>query len=234
MNNKEKCRELKSIRKQMADNLGVELNQTECTYEGECSGTCPKCQKEEKTLNRVLLSGAVAATIIALSGCTPDLSGDVPMEVSPTPTVVVEPLGGDVSAPETTDICTTDKNPTDAPIDIGTDELVGIVPMDITPEIEALEGDVEAPVEEFEYNVEGRIPEDDILDACCKYKNAIASGIEYYNGNMADVSFCSVGTDENGNLSSTIVDIISVDIFSGDATTSKGEEFNIWDYIEKN
>ena len=31
---REKCNHLKEIRKNMADELGIELNQTVCTYEG--------------------------------------------------------------------------------------------------------------------------------------------------------------------------------------------------------
>lgn len=37
---KEQCRELKTIRAQMAADLGIDLKQRECTYEGYCSGTC--------------------------------------------------------------------------------------------------------------------------------------------------------------------------------------------------
>lgn len=79
MSNKEKCRKLKSIRKEMADQLGVDLKQTECTYEGECSGTCPKCKNEENILNKVLLSGAAIVTGTMLAACAPDevIGGDV-------------------------------------------------------------------------------------------------------------------------------------------------------------
>lgn len=38
MGHKELCRQLKKIRKDMADKLGIDLHQTECTYPGECSG----------------------------------------------------------------------------------------------------------------------------------------------------------------------------------------------------
>ena len=82
MDNKERCRILKEIRKETAEKIGVELNQTECTYKGECSGTCPKCRQEEEKLNKALLGGKVAAVALAsslaLSGCASDtLSGNV-------------------------------------------------------------------------------------------------------------------------------------------------------------
>lgn len=36
---KERCKKLKEIRKKVADKIGVDLHQTECTFEGKCSGT---------------------------------------------------------------------------------------------------------------------------------------------------------------------------------------------------
>ena len=89
MTSKERCSELKKIRKTLADKLNINLNQTECTYEGECSGTSPKCKQEEKILNMALLKkGAVilGATVLTmgLASCTlinndppTDLSGDI-------------------------------------------------------------------------------------------------------------------------------------------------------------
>ena len=52
---KEQCDILKVKRKKLADELGIDLNQSECTFDGDCLGTCPKCQEEEKILNDVLL-----------------------------------------------------------------------------------------------------------------------------------------------------------------------------------
>ncbi|MBP3488897.1 MAG: hypothetical protein J6K53_10935 [Roseburia sp.] len=59
---KERCRELKLVRAKMAEELGVDLHQRECTYDGYCSGTCPKCAAEERALNEAILrrqTGAV-------------------------------------------------------------------------------------------------------------------------------------------------------------------------------
>jgi len=52
--NKEKCKQLRKVRKQIADELNIDLHQVECTYEGICSGTCPKCFQEEQILNIAL------------------------------------------------------------------------------------------------------------------------------------------------------------------------------------
>ena len=82
---KEKCKKLKEIRKKVADKIGIDLHQSECTYEGPCSGTCPKCAMEEQRLNRALLGKAalatgVAAMSIGLAGCRQaetTLEGDI-------------------------------------------------------------------------------------------------------------------------------------------------------------
>lgn len=81
---KEKCRELKKIRAQIAEDLGIDLKQSECTYEGYCSGTCPKCKSEEMMLNlaimkkqmesvdikrKVATAGITTAAALSLSGC---------------------------------------------------------------------------------------------------------------------------------------------------------------------
>lgn len=89
---KERCKKLKEIRKKIADTIGIDLHQTECTYEGECSGTCPRCQQEEQRLNQALLSKTALATgvlamSVGLTGCDfgnqGQISGDV-SSVAPT------------------------------------------------------------------------------------------------------------------------------------------------------
>ena len=46
MNGKDKCEELKRIRKELAQQNDIEYNPADCTLEGSCSGVCPTCQKE--------------------------------------------------------------------------------------------------------------------------------------------------------------------------------------------
>lgn len=89
---KEKCRELKRIRGRIAEDLGIELRQRECTYEGYCSGTCPACRKEEMQLNAALIkkqlqganlkgraatAGLAAAAALCLAGCTPPEQNEI-------------------------------------------------------------------------------------------------------------------------------------------------------------
>lgn len=119
---KERCKELKQIRAKMAENLGIDLHQRECTYEGYCSGTCPKCKSEEMQINaallkrqleeanikgRVIAAGLTTVAAVSLTGCGlqidggmtgPALEGDV-VELE---TVVQEDVieGGESFRPE--------------------------------------------------------------------------------------------------------------------------------------
>ena len=64
------CGELKSLRRRIADENGIPLRQEECTYTGECSGTCPHCEAEMRYLENAIadrLSIGKAATIAGLA-----------------------------------------------------------------------------------------------------------------------------------------------------------------------
>lgn len=98
---REKCDHLKQIRKSVADSLGVDLKQTVCNFEGECSGTCPKCQQEEKKLSKVLLAGtAVAASAaIMLTGCGFN-GGGIELEGDTSLPYSEEMIDGGMTGPE--------------------------------------------------------------------------------------------------------------------------------------
>lgn len=54
MKGKDKCNFLKLVRKDIAERYGLNYTSSECTYEGDCSGTCPKCDAELKELQEQL------------------------------------------------------------------------------------------------------------------------------------------------------------------------------------
>ena len=59
MKGKDKCEFLKGIRKRMAEANGIPYEPRECTYEGDtyegdCTGTCPFCEKEASELMAAL------------------------------------------------------------------------------------------------------------------------------------------------------------------------------------
>ena len=49
------CNYLKEIRRRIAEENGIPLNQEECTYEGLCNGTCPHCEAELQYLEREIM-----------------------------------------------------------------------------------------------------------------------------------------------------------------------------------
>lgn len=103
--NKAKCERLKQIRKQLADRIGVDLHQSECTYRGECKGTCPKCAHEEKQLNQALaakgmLVAGLATLSLGLAGCG-NQYGDLEGEVE---TIGSEAESSEMISTESTDI----------------------------------------------------------------------------------------------------------------------------------
>ena len=122
---KQTCKILKEIRKQIAEENDIELVVSECTYQGDCLGTCPKCEAEVRYLERELekrqrmgkaavFAGMSLGTLFAATSCdnsiTRPLEGDVPYipdstemtnDSIPSDTVPDEPflLEGDVVAP---------------------------------------------------------------------------------------------------------------------------------------
>ena len=63
------CAELKQIRRTIAEENGIALEIPECTFEGECAGTCPRCEAEMRYLENQLakrLSLGKVATVAGL------------------------------------------------------------------------------------------------------------------------------------------------------------------------
>lgn len=161
---KERCKALKKVRKKMADAIGVDLHQRECTYQGKCSGTCPKCKQEEDILNKALLGRAgMAAGVVALSaglaGCNPfnnvnnQIAGDMDVPVE------VEYDGGleEIDPDEATTAYNKFELEGDAELVDDPDDNLDSNSQDSTcssteedgsEEIYELEGDVAAPIEE--------------------------------------------------------------------------------------
>lgn len=120
---KQTCKILKEIRKQIAEENDIELVISECTYQGDCKGTCPKCEAEVRYLERELekrqsmgkaaiFAGMTIGTAITAAGCGPLAPTPDGMLVEPDDTItattdtvrndsVEEPflLEGDVMAP---------------------------------------------------------------------------------------------------------------------------------------
>ena len=123
---KQTCKILKEIRKQIAAENDIELVISECTYQGDCLGTCPKCEAEVRYLERELekrqrmgkaavFAGMSLGTLFAATSCNHPVPDPLAGEVMHTPDSTEMPndsvpndsipsdaylLEGDVLAPE--------------------------------------------------------------------------------------------------------------------------------------
>ena len=77
---KEKCRILKEIRAEIARQNDIEWVVSECKHQGNCKGTCPKCEQEVRQLEkalakrealgkRVAVVGVSASIALSVTGC---------------------------------------------------------------------------------------------------------------------------------------------------------------------
>ncbi len=70
------CKELKAVRKRIAEENNIPLEIKECTYEGPCRGTCPRCEAEVRYLENSLAHrlkmgkvATVAGLALGLASC---------------------------------------------------------------------------------------------------------------------------------------------------------------------
>ena len=88
------CGYLKGIRRKIAEENDIKLDIPECTYEGECRGTCPRCEWEVQYLEKTLFERMKLGKIATISGLAlgltacggnfdsqpdDDIMGDMPM-----------------------------------------------------------------------------------------------------------------------------------------------------------
>lgn len=92
---KEVCRNLKAIRRHIADENGIALEIPECTYEGECEGTCPRCDAELRYLENELNRRKSLGKVAVMAGVTMSLSSCISGKIG-TQQQVPEPLEGEV------------------------------------------------------------------------------------------------------------------------------------------
>ena len=97
---KQTCKILKEIRKQIAAENDIKLVVEECTYQGDCLGTCPKCEAEVRYLERELgkrqrmgkaavFAGMTIGTAITAAGCGPLIQPTAGMPMDPNETITV-------------------------------------------------------------------------------------------------------------------------------------------------
>lgn len=102
MNGKAKCKILKEIRRQIAENNDIAYTVYECPHKGDCKGTCPTCEaevaylenelrKRQKLGKTVLVAGLAVSIAAATAGCLKEQIMDL-IEDSMT-TGLIDPAG---------------------------------------------------------------------------------------------------------------------------------------------
>lgn len=106
MKGKEKCKALKEIRQKIAEQNDIAFAVSECTHQGDCRGTCPKCEAELRYLERqleirknlgkaVVVAGISAGICAPLTACNPiEAIGDVIVDVYYTINPSAAPIEG--------------------------------------------------------------------------------------------------------------------------------------------
>ena len=68
MTGKEKCEILKPIRKQIAETNNIVYMEPECNHEGDCLGTCPKCDAQIRYLDAEINRKTANGEQVTISG----------------------------------------------------------------------------------------------------------------------------------------------------------------------
>jgi hypothetical protein len=79
------CNQLKEVRKRIAEENDIPLETEECTYKGECRGTCPRCEAEVRYLENALADrlrlgkvATVAGLALGLATTTAQAQNEMP------------------------------------------------------------------------------------------------------------------------------------------------------------
>lgn len=68
------CNRLKALRQSIAAENGISLEVPECTYKGECRGTCPRCEAEVRYLENALVDRLRIGKVATVAGLALGLS----------------------------------------------------------------------------------------------------------------------------------------------------------------
>lgn len=106
---KDKCKYLREIRKRIATENDIKLVTEECTYKGECTGTCPRCEAEVRYLESELDKRQKMGKLVTLAGlslagiaCSSMLASCemLPGKATPLPVDDVDSIVSDTLEPE--------------------------------------------------------------------------------------------------------------------------------------
>ena len=69
------CKQLKEVRKRIAEENDIPLEIEECSYKGECRGTCPRCEAEVRYLENALADRLRLGKVATVAGIALALAG---------------------------------------------------------------------------------------------------------------------------------------------------------------
>lgn len=167
---KQTCRILKEIRKQIAEANDIEFITSECQYQGDCLGTCPKCESEVRYLEQQLEYKRMAGKAITILGLSAGIMATIPVTSCTNATNKGNNVVSDTLQAATSDtICSTNQteaiNPTDSTTCVPSNKQNSALEF-ITPKKENVAimiGDVRNDDSE-ELQVQKEVSENDTLD----------------------------------------------------------------------
>ncbi len=98
---KEKCKILKEIRAEIERSNEIEWVVSECKHQGDCRGTCPKCEAEVRELEAALARRQALGKTVAVVGISAGIALSVGGCENPFQTLGGKPLPTDGVMPET-------------------------------------------------------------------------------------------------------------------------------------
>ena len=82
---KDICNELKKVRRKIAEENGIALEIPECTHQGPCPGTCPRCEQEVRILERELAKRITMGKVATVAGLTLALAAPAAVQAQQEP-----------------------------------------------------------------------------------------------------------------------------------------------------
>ncbi len=84
------CNQLKEVRKRTAEENDIPLEIEECTYKGECRGTCPRCEAEVRYLENALADRLRLGKVATVAGLALGLAATTQAQAPQTAAVPVQ------------------------------------------------------------------------------------------------------------------------------------------------
>ena len=84
------CNQLKEVRKRIAEENDIPLEIEECTYKGECRGTCPRCEAEVRYLENALADRLRLGKVATVAGLALGLAASAQAQAPQTDMVPLQ------------------------------------------------------------------------------------------------------------------------------------------------